>query len=185
MSNVSVTLSFFSAVKMAARGLEDHITHVISYDVPHVPEDYIHRVGRTARAKEPPDAQWPLTFTTWLTPIILATLDNNDRLLLGMCGAMIGQLTLAVRDGVVVHPRQHKGRFSPWRLSSPGRHQYRRSSRVCSGSPAGAPGHVVSVLFVSRHFNFPGQNWQPGRNRQSCRYVRSPSARVSASSAAT
>ena len=45
------------ATNIAARGLDvDHITHVISYDVPHVPEDYIHRVGRTARAEAEGDA---------------------------------------------------------------------------------------------------------------------------------
>src|ERR1700761_4788592 len=45
------------ATNIAARGLDvDHITHVISYDVPHVPEDYIHRIGRTARAKAEGDA---------------------------------------------------------------------------------------------------------------------------------
>ena len=45
------------ATNIAARGLDvEHITHVISYDVPHVPEDYIHRIGRTARAKAEGDA---------------------------------------------------------------------------------------------------------------------------------
>jgi ATP-dependent RNA helicase RhlE len=45
------------ATNLAARGLDvDHITHVISYDVPDVPEDYIHRVGRTARAEAEGDA---------------------------------------------------------------------------------------------------------------------------------
>src|SRR5262249_48276311 len=45
------------ATNIAARGLDvDHITHVISYDVPDVPEDYIHRIGRTARAKNEGDA---------------------------------------------------------------------------------------------------------------------------------
>ena len=39
------------ATNIAARGLDvTHITHVISFDVPHVPEDYVHRIGRTARA---------------------------------------------------------------------------------------------------------------------------------------
>ena len=38
------------ATDIAARGLDiDHIQHVINYDLPQVPEDYIHRVGRTAR----------------------------------------------------------------------------------------------------------------------------------------
>lgn len=26
--------------------------HVVNYDVPHMPEDYIHRVGRTGRAEQ-------------------------------------------------------------------------------------------------------------------------------------
>jgi ATP-dependent RNA helicase RhlE len=45
------------ATNIAARGLDvDHITHVISFDVPSVPEDYIHRIGRTARAEAEGDA---------------------------------------------------------------------------------------------------------------------------------
>jgi ATP-dependent RNA helicase RhlE len=48
------------ATNIAARGLDvNHITHVISYDVPTVPEDYIHRIGRTARAEAEGDA-WVL-----------------------------------------------------------------------------------------------------------------------------
>jgi superfamily II DNA/RNA helicase len=39
------------ATDIAARGLDvPHILHVINYDIPHTPEDYIHRIGRTARA---------------------------------------------------------------------------------------------------------------------------------------
>jgi ATP-dependent RNA helicase RhlE len=45
------------ATNIASRGLDvDHITHVISYDVPNVPDDYVHRIGRTARAKAEGDA---------------------------------------------------------------------------------------------------------------------------------
>jgi ATP-dependent RNA helicase RhlE len=45
------------ATNIAARGLDvAHISHVISFDVPAVPEDYIHRVGRTARAEAEGDA---------------------------------------------------------------------------------------------------------------------------------
>ena len=36
---------------MAARGIHvEGISHVVNYDLPQVPEDFIHRVGRTARA---------------------------------------------------------------------------------------------------------------------------------------
>jgi ATP-dependent RNA helicase RhlE len=39
------------ATDIAARGLDvDAISHVINYDVPAAPEDYVHRIGRTGRA---------------------------------------------------------------------------------------------------------------------------------------
>jgi ATP-dependent RNA helicase RhlE len=45
------------ATNIAARGLDvDHITHVISHDVPNVPDEYVHRIGRTGRAKDEGDA---------------------------------------------------------------------------------------------------------------------------------
>jgi ATP-dependent RNA helicase RhlE len=39
------------ATDIAARGLDiDQLPHVVNFDMPHVPEDYVHRIGRTARA---------------------------------------------------------------------------------------------------------------------------------------
>jgi superfamily II DNA/RNA helicase len=39
------------ATDIAARGIDvKNISHVINYDVPQHPEDYVHRIGRTARA---------------------------------------------------------------------------------------------------------------------------------------
>jgi ATP-dependent RNA helicase RhlE len=39
------------ATDIAARGIDvDGITHVINFDIPNVPETYVHRIGRTARA---------------------------------------------------------------------------------------------------------------------------------------
>ena len=39
------------ATDIAARGIDvAEIGHVVNFDLPHVPEDYVHRIGRTARA---------------------------------------------------------------------------------------------------------------------------------------
>jgi ATP-dependent RNA helicase RhlE len=54
------------ATNIAARGLDvEGISHVINYDVPEHSEDYIHRIGRTARADADGDA------------ITLVTLDDE------------------------------------------------------------------------------------------------------------
>ena len=39
------------ATDIAARGIDiDAVSHVVNYDLPYVPESYVHRIGRTARA---------------------------------------------------------------------------------------------------------------------------------------
>jgi ATP-dependent RNA helicase RhlE len=41
------------ATEVAARGLDiKELPHVVNYELPNVPEDYVHRIGRTARAGE-------------------------------------------------------------------------------------------------------------------------------------
>ena len=45
------------ATNVAARGLDvRHITHVVNFDVPAAPEEYVHRIGRTGRAGDTGDA---------------------------------------------------------------------------------------------------------------------------------
>lgn len=45
------TLPILAATDVASRGIHvDGVTHVINYDLPQDPEDYVHRIGRTARA---------------------------------------------------------------------------------------------------------------------------------------
>ncbi|MBI3996226.1 MAG: DEAD/DEAH box helicase [Candidatus Omnitrophica bacterium] len=45
------------ATDIAARGIDiEEISHVINFDIPNTPDDYIHRIGRTARADATGDA---------------------------------------------------------------------------------------------------------------------------------
>ncbi len=47
----SGTIRALVATDIAARGLDiDMLPHVVNYDLPNVPEDYVHRIGRTGRA---------------------------------------------------------------------------------------------------------------------------------------
>jgi len=64
-------LQVLIATNVAARGLDiPDITHVINYDIPQNPEEYIHRIGRTARAGKFGEA---LTFVgEWDAPFLAA-----------------------------------------------------------------------------------------------------------------
>jgi ATP-dependent RNA helicase RhlE len=45
------TIRVLVATDIAARGLDiDQLPHVVNFDLPNVPEDYVHRIGRTGRA---------------------------------------------------------------------------------------------------------------------------------------
>ena len=46
-------LTVLVATDIAARGIDiDQVSHVVNYELPNVPESYVHRIGRTARAGE-------------------------------------------------------------------------------------------------------------------------------------
>jgi ATP-dependent RNA helicase RhlE len=98
------------ATNIAARGLDvEHITHVISFDVPTVPDDYIHRIGRTARAEAEGDA-------------FVLVAPAEERLLVQIerqIGQRLARVTLPdfeyrqaapQRDGRASRPPQYRGR---------------------------------------------------------------------------
>lgn len=75
------------ATDIAARGLDiPHIQHVINYDLPQCPEDYIHRIGRTARAGAEGSAVNLLTpqdASKWKAIYKLINPSNRDKNMLG------------------------------------------------------------------------------------------------------
>ena len=51
------SLKILVATDIAARGIDvDELSHVINYDLPNIPETYVHRIGRTGRAGASGDA---------------------------------------------------------------------------------------------------------------------------------
>ena len=64
------------ATDIAQRGLDiSGITHVINYDVPQQPEDYVHRIGRTGRAAATGDA------FTFMAPDEIAMVRTIERVI--------------------------------------------------------------------------------------------------------
>ena len=73
------------ATDIAARGIDvNALSHVVNFDVPALPEDYVHRVGRTARLEATGDA------LTLVSPDEEANLQEIELLV----GARIERLSL-------------------------------------------------------------------------------------------
>jgi ATP-dependent RNA helicase RhlE len=62
------------ATDIAARGIDiDELTHVLNYDLPNVPETYVHRIGRTGRAGASGVA---MTFCDWTEKSFLTDIQK-------------------------------------------------------------------------------------------------------------
>jgi ATP-dependent RNA helicase RhlE len=128
------------ATNIAARGLDvEHITHVISFDVPHVPEDYVHRIGRTGRAEAEGDA------FVLVSPAEQKSLARIER----QIGQRLPQVTLPDFDYTQDVPAGRAGKRLPGRRASesPGdtprarTEAGARSSGAGRGSGDGPPPH--------------------------------------------
>ncbi|MFN3648847.1 MAG: DEAD/DEAH box helicase [Armatimonadota bacterium] len=129
------------ATDIAARGIDVHgLSHVVNFDVPNVTEDYIHRVGRTARAEASGDA------VTFVSPDEEACLRDIEK-------ALGKSLPRAKADGfdyqssgiapsVPPPPRQPRGQARPRaqeRPAAPAPQPPKRSSGTRSQPTSSAP----------------------------------------------
>ncbi len=124
------------ATDVAARGLDiEELPHVINFELPFDPQDYIHRIGRTARAGSDGDA------------ISLVCIDETD-LLRGVQRLLRQAIPWTVEEGfvpdrnAVPHPvRVPGGRGAPSSSASPGSSSGGRSrGGPRSGGPRGGRG---------------------------------------------
>lgn len=109
------------ATDIAARGIDvAGVSHVINFDIPQHPEDYVHRIGRTGRAQRTGDA------FTLVAPDELKKLAAIERFI----GQKIPRLTLQGVSNVPLHgeavERPKRRPLEPRLDGSPERHRRRR-----------------------------------------------------------
>lgn len=94
------------ATDIAARGLDvEAVSHVINYDMPTAPEDYVHRVGRTGRAGKQGKA------ITIVTPVDELSMRAIERLI----GQPVKRIVPAGLGGVKKAVSATTGSFPPFR----------------------------------------------------------------------
>jgi len=143
------------ATDIAARGLDvAEIGHVINFDLPHVPEDYVHRIGRTARAEASGRAS---SFASPQEHGLLAGIEKFTRRAVERAAVPREQeafrTEVARRASALQKPLREPGRAPrrslPHAGPAPGRH-------------AGGPGaHGRSAGHAPRSLG----SWKPGRRR--------------------
>ena len=97
------------ATDIAARGLDvAGISHVINYELPNEPENYVHRIGRTARAGAGGTA---VSFCDVTERNYLRGIER----LIGHPLTVVGDRPVSLGTGAPTRPRSR--RFSPWQRS--------------------------------------------------------------------
>ncbi|MFC1740724.1 DEAD/DEAH box helicase [Pseudomonadota bacterium] len=144
------------ATDIAARGLDiDQLPHVVNYELPNVPEDYIHRIGRTGRAGREGEA------VSLVSPDESKLLRDIERLL-------NRQIPSEVLQGYEVNPA---ARSEPDR--KPARHNGRGRSGARQGSRANKPAQTNQPAQSKRRrsSNQGQRSAKPGYSSLADRYL--------------
>jgi ATP-dependent RNA helicase RhlE len=106
------------ATDIAARGLDiDQLPHVVNYELPNVPEDYVHRIGRTGRAGNEGTA------VSLVSPEEIKMLKDIERLIRR-------EIPQQVLEGYEVTARARPAEYHPGNASGkPARRQSKRQKR--------------------------------------------------------
>ena len=131
------------ATDIAARGIDvDGISHVVNFDLPNIPETYVHRIGRTARAGADGTAislcdREELTFLRDIEKLIGKSIPSDSR-------------PRTNGNGSSAH--RHAGRRPAASRTQPQRHHENAAAPIRSAQePAGeAPHGIAAVGFMRR-----------------------------------
>ena len=139
-------LQVLVATDVAARGLDiDDLPLVVNYELPHVPEDYIHRIGRTGRAGASGEA------ISFVAPEEQKYLVEIEKLL---------KKTIAIADA---------GGFDPASATEPRRERSKQGERP-SRARGGAPRHERDEPRAAR----PAPNGDARRAEREAAYAKNP-----------
>src|SRR5690606_24602409 len=117
-------LGVLVATDIAARGIDvDEVSHVINYDIPNIPETYVHRIGRTARAGR--------------GGLAASFCEDDERYYLEDIEKLIGQNIERVTD----HPYAPQGELPPL-TDLESRHYFARKPKVSQGGGGGGRGRT-------------------------------------------
>ena len=131
------------ATDIAARGIDvDGISHVVNFDLPNIPETYVHRIGRTARAGADGTAislcdREELTFLRDIEKLIGKSIPSDNR---------------PRANGNGPSPHRHAGqRHAPARAEPRRRHENTAApARGAQEQPGDAPHGIAAVAFMRR-----------------------------------
>ena len=108
-------LQVLVATDIAARGLDiEELPHVVNFDLPHVPEDYVHRIGRTGRAGSSGEA--------------VALVSHEDRPLMAAVERLMNR-TVEQRVVAGFEPGRGQAQSAPQPRHQPGQHQRRQQEQ--------------------------------------------------------
>ncbi|MDO4683031.1 MAG: DEAD/DEAH box helicase [Lautropia sp.] len=155
------SLPVLVATDIAARGLDiDELPHVVNYELPNVPEDYVHRIGRTGRAGRAGSAvslvdQEELKLLTAIERLIKRQIPRVE--VEGFTGwqAQPGDATDDIDDRPPLPPGQRRS------------HSLRRGQdRQAAKTQVALPGHDASSRNRSRNAPRPALARQPVEHAQ-------------------
>ena len=125
-------ISILIATDIVSRGIDiDDIQMVINYDVPHDPEDYVHRIGRTARANRDGQAVTLVTPKDWQYLLKIEHLIEKE--------IPKPDLPEGCGEKPEISKSASKGRHTPGRHGGKGRHNKRSNSGKRHGKPKNKP----------------------------------------------
>jgi len=150
----SGTIRTLVATDIAARGIDvDGISHVVNYDLPNVPETYVHRIGRTARAGAEGVAislcdREEMAYLRDIEKLIRMSLPVTER------RAAPAQAAPPAAKPHDARPRTNRQAARPPSNGSAGRRPHR--GKPAAKAPAAAPRHrdeprdISTVAFLNR-----------------------------------